>query len=96
MHLLATAHKGTAAVMGTKGMGPRRPMGAREMHMAGLRRTMGSPLPAASRRLPVPGTSTQGTGRVRQATVRPTVQGMGRLQRARSVALIPTGEAKRR
>ena len=96
MHLLATAHKGTAAAMGTKGTGPRSPMGARETRMADLRRTMGSPLPAANRRLPARGTSTQGMGRVPRATARATVQGMGRLQRARSAALTPMGEAKHR
>ena len=96
MHLLATVHKGTAAVTGTKGMGRRRPTGPREMRMAELRRTTGSPLPAASRRLPARGTSTQGMGRVQRATARATVRGMGRLQRARSAALTPMGEAKHR
>ena len=96
MHRPATAHKGTAAVTGIKGMGPRRPMAGREMRMAHLHRTMGRPLPAASRRLPARVTSMQGMGRVRRATARPMVQGMGRLQRARSAALKPMGEAKHR
>ena len=99
MHRLGTAPKATVAH--TEGTDTatallRRVTGPRGMRTGGQRQTMGSPLPAPSSTPPGQVARMQAMARQQPGTARASTQGMGRLQPARSAALMHMAAAKDR